>query len=383
MNADETLEIAVISDSAGFEGLREDWTRLLARSRSRCVFLSWDWLYTWWLSYGGKDDLLHILVVRENGEAIGIAPIYVRRRNLDVFREIVFLGSNVVCSDYLDFILMEGREEESLSAILRFLQKDRKHWDVISLTDIPSTSESLELVEGFFGNGRVQVNRAYTECPYIDLGGGWEGVLQGFSRSLRTNLGRKVRKFNKQEEAGFFTLERGEDLDPYFDEFVRLNTNRMVVKEKESPFLKQDFLDFHRRILREFLDRGMAKVHFLKLGDDLIAGIYLLVYGDKVHYYQSGFDPSWAKLSPGMVLFDFSIRDAVESGAKEFDFLQGNEAYKDTWTKTKRFNAELTIYSDTTKGRAASLVTKGMDGARSVLRPVRDKLLKSGNSAQP
>jgi CelD/BcsL family acetyltransferase involved in cellulose biosynthesis len=372
--AGRRMEVSVIETMEAFHALREEWNGLLHKSRSRCIFLQWEWLYNWWLSYGGEENRLHILVAREHGRTIGIAPLYLRRGGLKRFREIVFLGSNVVCSDYLDFILPEGREEEILSAMLGFLQETRDGWEVISLTDVPSTSGSIAFVEAFFGEGRVTVDEAYTECPYMELEDGWDAVSRGFSPSLRTGLGRKVRKFERLPEASFFQVEKREDLERYYDEFVRLNELRLGVKDLASPFSSREFRDFHRRILEAFLERGMARLCFLKVKDEVIAGIYLLVYGERVHYYQSGFDLKWGKLSPGNVLFYYSIRDALERGAREFDFLQGNEAYKDAWTRTKRFNAKVTVYNDTLKGRMAGFFSRGIRGARSLVRRMREGL---------
>ena len=364
----DVMEISVITDEKVFHELRDEWNTLLGKSKSQCIFLRWEWLYTWWSSYRERGDQLNILVVRQDGKTIGIAPLYLRKRYLNALREITFLGSNVVCSDYLDFILMEGVERETLLTMLSFVRKNGYEWDVIRLTDMPSESGSIPILQEYFGSNRVEVDLHYRECPFIDLGGRWESACKGVSASQGMNIRRKVRKFSELPGSAFFEVETKAELNWYFDEFVRLNKLRMRMKRQRSPFSDDEFVQFHRRILDQLFDAGMAKLCFLKIGDDLVAGIYLLFFGEKYYYYQSGFDPAWRRLSPGTVMFYFCIQDAVGRGAKEFDLLQGGEDYKYSWTKRKRLNAKAVVYNGTAKGEMAKTVHEYLVRVRSFVR---------------
>src|SRR5204862_4045645 len=42
------LTIERIEDPARFTALREEWDELLASSAADCIFLTWEWLHTWW-----------------------------------------------------------------------------------------------------------------------------------------------------------------------------------------------------------------------------------------------------------------------------------------------------------------------------------------------
>src|SRR2546427_4482076 len=47
---------------SGFEKLREEWNELLQASASNCLFLTWEWLYTWW-KHLSEDRRLFIITV--------------------------------------------------------------------------------------------------------------------------------------------------------------------------------------------------------------------------------------------------------------------------------------------------------------------------------
>jgi CelD/BcsL family acetyltransferase involved in cellulose biosynthesis len=61
-------------------------------------------------------------------------------------------------------------------------------------------------------------------------------------------------------------------------------------------------------------------------------------------YYLGGFEPEHARLSLGTILTARAIRHAIEAdGAREFDFLRGDEPYKYTWGAQDRFNHRVSM----------------------------------------
>jgi len=371
----DSVNISVISDPEKFYLLNEEWNRLLKNSKNDTVFLRWEWLYNWWQVYGKGACRLFIIVVHDNGRLIGIAPFYIKKY-LGFFREINFLGSNIVCSDYLDFILLKGSEKFIISLICSFLEQHKKAWDVLVFSDIPSVSSRIDLIESFFMKYRIVINKKYTTCPYIKLNSPWDKVYNSYTSILKNTIKRKSKKFEKNDDSGFVEIKPGEKLESYFPEFLHLNKLSLEKREIRSPFYKKDFLAFHEKIISELLDKGMVKFYFLKKDGKYIAGIYILFYESKYYYYQSGFDPVYEKESPGTLLFHYCIKAAHENGAKEFDFLQGDEPYKLNWTKNKRTNMKITIYDSTIAGMLIACSHYGTAKTKVQCKKIYYKLMK-------
>ena len=75
------MSIQIIKTKDEFCGLREVWNQLLSRSDSDTIFLTWEWLSSWWEAYTGPTDDLHIIVVRDQGGQItGIAPFFLTKQ---------------------------------------------------------------------------------------------------------------------------------------------------------------------------------------------------------------------------------------------------------------------------------------------------------------
>src|SRR2546428_11730535 len=118
-----TAGVARIEDPSAFDGLRAEWNELLEASPSKSLFLTWEWLFTWW-KHLADGRRLSILVVHAAGELVAIAPLTWRPRRLGHLlsvRSLEFLGTGSVGSDYLDLIVRRGRAAEAVRALAAYL----------------------------------------------------------------------------------------------------------------------------------------------------------------------------------------------------------------------------------------------------------------------
>src|SRR5262245_57229260 len=124
---DAAVRIETIDDLHAFGALRNAWNDLLGDSSSNCLFLTWEWLHTWWKHLAGARSL-SILAVRRGDELVAIAPL---ARTLSVLGRFVpvgslqFLGVGSIGSDYLDVIVRRDREAEALDALRSYLASKR------------------------------------------------------------------------------------------------------------------------------------------------------------------------------------------------------------------------------------------------------------------
>ncbi len=65
--------------------------------------------------------------------------------------------------------------------------------------------------------------------------------------------------------------------------------------------------------------------------------------GDTVSFYSTGYDSAWSKYGPGRRIMAAAIRSAIEEGATEFDFLRGDEAYKEAWATRSRLDQRVVL----------------------------------------
>ena len=62
--------VTTVTDTATFESLAGEWRALHADSTADPLFLSWEWLFTWWCCLGGRRPL-RVLTIRDGARLIG------------------------------------------------------------------------------------------------------------------------------------------------------------------------------------------------------------------------------------------------------------------------------------------------------------------------
>src|ERR1043166_2984854 len=125
-----TYAIEKISDPARFESLRAEWNQLLSQSSADCLFLTWEWLFTWWKHLARETTPMIVCARRggPRGALSAIAPMVRQSPSWRQFRPIAglaFLGTGSIGSDYLDLIARQGEEPESIEAVSRELTAER------------------------------------------------------------------------------------------------------------------------------------------------------------------------------------------------------------------------------------------------------------------
>ena len=79
------------TDSKIFENIKPEWNNLLVNSNSDNIFLTWEWVKTWWEIYGKNYKLFLITIRDANGKLLAIAPLKVANRNM-IFGKVSILG---------------------------------------------------------------------------------------------------------------------------------------------------------------------------------------------------------------------------------------------------------------------------------------------------
>ncbi len=188
------LSIKKVSNQNEFLRLKEEWTALLKRSKSDTIFLTWEWMYTWWECFKGNKQLFILTVHEENENLIGIAPLCMDKKKIGgitVLNYIKFLGTMPTSSDHLDFIFSQGRERDTLEAIVNYMFQENK-WDLCVLSNIPVSSSTGKLLREIMGNKPSQSEISQV-CPYIPLPTRIDDFYSSLSGNRRNTIKRRRR----------------------------------------------------------------------------------------------------------------------------------------------------------------------------------------------
>lgn len=374
----EVVSVEVVDDTGRLMELREEWDDLLAESEADGLFLTWEWLSTWWRHLGG-DRRLFIAVVRHRGELVAIAPMTVRPPGLSSvlpFPALEFMGTGSIGSDYLDVIIRRGHESSAMKTIAECVSGMNR---AIELEQIKIGGCAALEVGRLLGRCGWSVSEEETNVSrYIDLTGrSWTDYLGSLGAAHRYNFKRRLRRLRREFKVRFEASTTEEDRGPALGRLIALHRARW--REFTRAFHTPGHVRFHEDFTRLACERGWLRIFTLWLDDEAVAALYALRYGKVFSFYQSGFDPAYAKFSTGLVTMGLAIESAFEEGAQEFDMLQGLEQYKERWADRVRPLGRVECYPPHLRGliyrRAMELSRAARRAARRVLpRTIADRL---------
>jgi CelD/BcsL family acetyltransferase involved in cellulose biosynthesis len=362
----------IVDDTSRFEQLRGEWNELLQSSGADCLFLTWEWLYTWW-KHLADDRRLFIVVVRSDATLIAIAPLtrtVPRGAGLLALPSLEFLGTGAVGSDYLDLIVRAGAERETLEALATCLGGERAVLRLAQCRTRASAAEGLATVLGSSGWGEC---RQTTEaCPFIRLAGHtWDSYLASLGSDHRYNVQRRLRNVTKTFDVRFEQAHSADACREALARLMTLHEMRWSARGGSDAFHTPALRRFHEELSQVALERDWLRLFVLWLDGEPAAALYGFRYRHVFYFYQSGLDPRYQKHSVGLVAMGLAIKTAIEEGAREYDLLHGQEAYKFHWTKDVRELDRLELYPPDVLAQAMKQVETigraAKSGARRVL----------------
>ena len=338
-----------IHDPRELQALKGDWNDLVRSMKRPSVFCTWEWIYTWWEHFGHLYKPF-ILVVYKGTQPIGILPLAWRKMVIAncIFpiRVLSFCSSIELFPDHLDIIASQENAAICSGQVLEFLARRRTDWDVIYLSHLFEGSMFLEYLSR--QRQPFDVENA-TVSPYIPLTGAFEDYLKTFSKKHRYNLTRQRKQLysNTAVQLATFDGTRADELEQSLGAVFALHEARKKQTGIESTFTPEIIQNFHYALSERLAKAGWLRISMLREGEKPIAAVYGFNFAGCFSYYQTGFDPQWEKYSVGATLLLEVIQKAYEEGCVEFDFLCGEEKYKDSWCRDTRSLLGAKIYNDT------------------------------------
>jgi CelD/BcsL family acetyltransferase involved in cellulose biosynthesis len=336
------LVVEALEDESAFHGLEPEWDALLSASGAYNLFLSWDWVSTWWAVYGSSSQLFVLTARDQSGRLIGIAPL--KRRvigpaGLRLMQVTEFIGyGGDVTPERLDFIVQPGCAREVVAAFMPHVggrALDLRPFDAAS-TCLPYLEHELR-----GQGGRVdRVSDAIS--PILTLPDTFDAFIASRSKNYRKKIGEYTRRCERDLKARVRISQHEDELMQDMETLVSLHRARW--RGRSRAFQSSLYRDFHRRLARRLLESGRVRMFALDTTKGAVAMLYCLTDGARYYYYQAGRDPACSQYRVGLVLMHRAIEHAISEHVRVFDFLRGQEEYKYMWAEGEVASVRLTYW---------------------------------------
>jgi CelD/BcsL family acetyltransferase involved in cellulose biosynthesis len=327
--------VEVHQGSEFFSGLRTSWQELVGDSPTATPFQTWEWQSTWYRHYGGGRRMLAVSVW-EGQDLIGLMPFTRSRGPWRVLRP-----SGIGPSDYLH-PLARRRAEEDVAYTIQQVIRELPNVDLIDWHQVRETQPAANL------NRETPIDQAM--CLVLDLPKTFDQYLAMLGKSLRYDI-RKLEK--TMFTSGRATIEIADEstLPVSLEAFFELHHKRWRKRGMPGAFLGRA-KKFHADWALQAVRNSWLRLGVLRNGGSVIGAIYAMTLGETTYYYQAGFDPAHAAVSPGTLVVANAIRQSIDEGVTRFDFMRGDEPYKRRWKPQNAYaNQRLLIPLNSSLGR--------------------------------
>jgi CelD/BcsL family acetyltransferase involved in cellulose biosynthesis len=277
-------------------------------------------------------------------------------------RALTWAIGDIGCPDQLDVLALPEADMRSLAVAIEALP-----WQVIILDNlVEGGANAQRLCAALAARGHTIRRSPLWSCPRLELPRSWDAYLATLSANRRQTLRRKERRLFRDHAAAL--VDYGEDrFEEGWAHLLRLHEQRWddagggAFRDSRSV-----------RLLRQFAGE-MAKqkrlwLTTLDLDGQPAASWYGFTSRDTVYFYQCGRDPRWERDSVGNVLMGMMIQRAIQQGYRTFDFLRGDDRYKQQWTSGRRKTHETVII----RSGWSRLWLRALDAAAAFRQGVRD-----------
>ncbi|MEM7455709.1 MAG: GNAT family N-acetyltransferase [Planctomycetota bacterium] len=319
------MKLHVVRDLNGIEALKQRWTEL----DQDHPFRSFDWYFSWFEHCSSGEAPYVITDQNTQSETQMIAPFYSTTTRLGG-RKLCLAADGHVCTDYGQIASHDLRFESNISNLMWWLASGDP-WHNHAYCEFDGLPQNCSTTLSTLS----ELNRVGFEPEIFELQNCWEVGLPETWEELNARFSKKHRRKTKKALSNLDNCEvhslADSDFDSLWPEFVRLHQMRRTQVGDPGCFADSNFERFLRHATRRLGRRDLADVHIVESKNQPVAASLSFFSPTKTFMYQTGFDPGFSKLEPGYMLIVAALRQAIARRHRYFDFMRGDEPYKQRW----------------------------------------------------
>ncbi|MFE1285346.1 GNAT family N-acetyltransferase [Streptomyces sp. NPDC058751] len=330
--ARSTTRTELVTGEREFAELATAWDRLYRRCGAATAFQSHAWLHSWWLSYG-TPGRLRLVVVREGGELLAVAPLMRARRPLPT---LVPLGGPI--SDYAD-VLLDDEHTDRVAALLAEGLSAAARTALIDFREVRPGGAAERVYEHWRGPRRRVGDSLCLELPAASM-----DELVGRLPSAKAQRVRA--KLRKLTALGVERRVVGhEEVDAALGRLLELHRLQWEGRKVTSEHLHERFSEHLVRSVGPMVRSGDAVVTEFRLDGTVMAVDLTLLSRRLAGGYLYGAHPGLRerKADVAVMLLDACSRHTGGGERGTLSLLRGDEPYKHHWRPDRVVNQRLLL----------------------------------------
>jgi len=297
--------ISVVTDSRRWLSLRPQWDAILDASAQPTLFLTFDYLWEWWRHFGVWHEL-HMLVIRRDGEIVGIAPLMIEHITIlgKSLRRMRLIGS-LARSARPGFLF--GRNVTlCTSAMLAYFEHNASGWDVLSIEF--AERDPAEAMRTHFRERGHPVVTSSTFHASIDL----DNMLDSRAGSVGALPG----KLRVRSTSEWPALEAAIDAHCEIEERSTATAAGPGVSSDKTYYF------FYTALAKVFGCKRSFIAWILESEGVALGSSFGILWRDVYQSLQATHDSAYAAQSPASVLLECQLDSLGRDGVRRYEMIE-------------------------------------------------------------
>jgi len=364
------LSIDAVTTAGEFSSLAPSWNDLLSASPRRSLYLTHEWLTSWWSTHAAPGMELCVLIARDEQGIAGLAPLVtLTRRYLGVpVRLIEFLSMSMYAdhpasvTGSLDWVIR--REPEGvLGAFFDYIVRRKDTWQGLRLHPVPSDSPYLSLaVRESSRRGLTALRRTVLDDAVIGCAGGWDRFYGSLTGDFRRTLRRRSERLAALGGVAYRRID-GMEIGSMFERLLDIE-KRSWKWERGVSLNSAATGSFFREFVRKAASRGWLRTWVLTLRDEDIAYELCISFDGDLHCLKKSYDMRYRDSFPGGLLERHIYEEAFRAGVNRIHTLWGDAEHKLRWRSVLEPHDELLVFHDGSSSRRVRSFLIGAQATR-------------------
>src|SRR5437763_11161592 len=177
-------------------------------------------------------------------------------------------------------------------------------------------------------------------------------LYDGLTRRFRRNLRRAERRLGELGEVCFEVVTTGTRLKQALDVFYRLEASGWKGQRGTAVAQRSQVKRFYDGLV----DRAEVWIPILTVCGDPVAAYVLRISGHNIFALKTGYDQTYSKYAPGLLLTSRVIRYGLEHGMEMLDLMPSQARWNADWAREVRPHYGLLPFAPTPTRRYANWI---------------------------
>ena len=298
-------------------------------------FLRPGWFTRWRRAFGRGD--LAVVAGRRDGELVAVAPFEVRRT-----------GWRSPANWHTPAYAVVARDDGAAAAVV-----DGAIDAAGGRVDLGFVDAGSVTAGAASATGHRAIQRVLERSPFVAVSGSWADFEAGLAGTFRRELNRRARRLAEQGETAFDVTTDPDDLDDRLGEGFAVEQSGWKGQRRTAIADQPATEAFYRSLAHWAGERGWLRLGFLRVDGRAVAFDLALQDADVHYLLKTGYDPRFARYSPGNLLRRHMIGLAFDDKLARYEFLGADEPWKLDWTRDTQERILVQTFPGSVVGRAA------------------------------